>query len=127
MDRSSGDFSVLMASLSKVSSTPLPSLAGYRGFLVTTTFTDGTVVMHTFGKGQQASTSLEIALLNSNGGTLSANVQLIALAGINGQVFIILIKKRKKNCLNMIQLLLAKCDIGVRFSVHPFVRPTISS
>lgn len=54
--------------------------------MVTTYLTDGTFVGHTFGKGQQSSTTLETALLNSNGGTLDSDVIAIAVAGINGLV-----------------------------------------
>ena len=86
MTSSSGDFDDLKGVLAKVSSTALPSLAGYRGFIVTTLLSDGTTVGQMFGKGGQSSTTLETTLLNSNGGTLSADVISIASAAINGQV-----------------------------------------
>ena len=83
---SDADFTSVKGVLSRASSSALPSLAGYRGFIVTTIFTDGTMVVQIFGKGGQSSTNVETVLLNSNGGTLSADVISIAVAGINGQV-----------------------------------------
>ena len=83
---SDADFTSVKGVLSRASSSALPSLAGYRGFIVTTIFTDGTTVGQIFGKGGQSSTNVETVLLNSNGGTLSADVISIAVAGINGQV-----------------------------------------
>ena len=54
--------------------------------MVTTIFSDGAEFKQTFGKGLQSSTTIETTLLNSNGGTLSADVISIATAGINGLV-----------------------------------------
>ena len=51
-----------------------------------TYFSDGTKVEQVFGKGQQSTTTIEITLLNSNNGTLSSDVESIAVAAINGQV-----------------------------------------
>ena len=57
---------------------------GYRGFIVKTVFTTSATVTQLFGKGVDS--SIETALLNSNGGILSADVLAIAQAGIAGQV-----------------------------------------
>ena len=83
---SDGDFSSLVSVLSQATSTSLPLLVGYRGFVVTAIFSDETKVEQRFGKGGQSTTTTEITLLNSNGGTLSADVITIATAGINGAV-----------------------------------------
>ena len=87
---SDSEFTSLKGVLSQATSTALPSLAGYRGFIVTTIFTDETKVEQRFGKGLQSSTTIETTLLNSNGGTLSADVISIATAGINGLVSTVL-------------------------------------
>ena len=83
---SAAAFNDIVTVLSGAPSTPLSSILGYRGFLVTTMTNDGTVVMQTFGKGQQSSIILETTLLDSNNGVLSADALLIALNGISGLV-----------------------------------------
>ena len=80
------EFETLKVALTGAKSSTIPLLAGYRGFIVTTTFTDGTIVYRTYGQGGQSSTTLEMALLNSNDGTISSDVIDIAAAGINGLV-----------------------------------------
>ena len=80
------EFETLKAALTGAKSSSIPVQLGYRGFLVTTKFTDGTVVYRTYGQGGQPGTTLEMVLLNSNPGTLSSDVMAIAAAGINGLV-----------------------------------------
>lgn len=80
------EFSSVKAILVGASGSALSTGLGYRGFIVKTVFTSGVTVTHTFGKGGQASTAIETALLNSNGGVLNSDTVSIVQAGIDGSV-----------------------------------------
>ena len=82
----SSDFNNIKSVLTQAPSTTLPSVIGYQGFVVMAYFSDGTKVEQIFGKGQQTTTTIETTLLNSNNGTLSSDVESIAVAAINGLV-----------------------------------------
>ena len=81
----SGDaaFSQLVSTLAVTTSTSLPILAGYRGFIVTVQMANGAAVVYKIGAGEQR--SLELNLLNSNSG-LDVNLAAVVNAAILGQV-----------------------------------------
>ena len=78
-----GDFDAIVAMLAKATSTQLPNVAGYRGFIVNVDMMNGASLVYRFGVGQEP--TLEIALLNSKSGLDAALVSVVT-AGINGQV-----------------------------------------
>ena len=83
---SDANFASVKEELAWASSSQIPARAGYRGFLVRTEMTDGTITLKKFGQGLQNSTALEMLLLQSYADNLDPLLVYVAIDGINGQV-----------------------------------------